>query len=115
MRESRATYVQQATDIFVQTVGSELTLDDIEAYAKGAEEALREASREMTEHLRDDEGALTSHANHLRKAIAKVVLLRDGLVPSLKIDKEAAHYHEMAVQSMGFIRAEIEAMKAFMR
>ena len=112
---SRAQYVAMSANIFSMAAASELTLKDLEEFANGAEETASERDREVTEYLIDDEHALTNHAAHIRTLVAKIVFLRDGLVPALKIDWHNPTFRMLAVQSMGYIRAEFEAMTLLLR
>lgn len=116
---SRDDHILLNTKIWVEMTIDELTIEQIEEFAQGAEEHAHTASHEMTKFINekhsDDRDWLTSHADHVRRLSAKIVLLRDGLVPALKIDKENPVLRLEAVRTMGYIRADIEAMECYMR
>ncbi|OGG55248.1 hypothetical protein A3D62_01540 [Candidatus Kaiserbacteria bacterium RIFCSPHIGHO2_02_FULL_49_11] len=115
MATNRIAYVARSASAFAAMMLNNLTIEELEAFANHAEVTAHEKSREMTEALGDDEMALTSHAAHMRSLAAKIVLLRDGLVPALKIDKDNSSLRNDAVRAMGYIRAEFEAMTFFVR
>ncbi len=107
---SRAQYVANSSSIFVMAAADALTLKDFESFANGAEETAHERDREMTEYLIGNKHALINHAAHMRTLAAKIVFLREGLIPVLKIDWNNPTFRMLAIQSMGYIRAEFEAM-----
>lgn len=112
---SRAQYVVVSTDLFMEALANKLSLKDLEEFANGAEKMVREMDHEMTEYLMGDEDALTNHAVHVRILAGKIVLLRDGLVPALRIDQNNPVIRMFAIRSMGYIRAECEAMMCLLR
>lgn len=107
---SRLLYVAQATDIWIRTMENMLSIANLEAFAKNAEAVAHEKSREYTKHCKRDEMLLTSHADMMRKTSAKIVLLRDGLIPALKIDRDNVQLRMDAVSAMGWIHADFVAM-----
>ncbi len=112
---SRLVYVAQNTKVWLSVMENEISIEELEVFAKGAEETAHEKSREMTEHIKDDVDWLTDHANLMRTLSAKIVLLRDGLIPALKIDSDNRLLRIDAVGAMGWIRADFEAMECRMR
>ena len=112
---SRIVYVAQNTAIWIQVMENELTVEELDAFANGAEQTAHEKSREMQKLIKDDANWLTSHAACMRTTSAKIVLLRDGLVPALKIDKDNPRLRLEAVAAMGYIRADFEAMECGFR
>lgn len=112
---SRIDYVALNTKLWVEMTLDVLSMDDLETFAKNAETRAHEKSRAMTAELKDDIESLTTHAAYMRTLSAKIVLLRDGLIPALKIDKDNPILRRDAVAAMGWIRADFEAMDCLMR
>ncbi|HUD02582.1 MAG TPA: hypothetical protein VMR46_00990 [Candidatus Paceibacterota bacterium] len=115
MTKSRELFVADRATFLADTMGPSLTIEMMEKFANSAEKVAHEKSREMSEHFKDDEMALTRHADHMRTVAAKIKLLRDGLVPALKIDRNSHVLRLQAVQAMTFVTAEFEAMTGLMR
>lgn len=83
----------------------------LEAFAGSAEDIAHRHSRQAQEALKEDEGRLSNHANHMRAVSAYIVLLRGGQVPALKIHPDSHEIREQAIWSMNFIRAHFFAME----
>ena len=94
------------------------TIAELDAYASAAHAQLKDASREMQAFIKskfnNDEDLLTKHADRMRTAGANIILLKDGLVPALKVDPTNPKFRILALQIFGYLRAEIEATKHLM-
>lgn len=107
---SRVKFVQDRQR-FYGHMAHEVTSADLERFAKEAEEVAHGQSREMTDYLKaENVGALTTHAAHVRTLSAHIILLRDGLVPALRIDSDNPTIRNQAVSVMFYIKAEFDAM-----
>lgn len=114
-------YVLTNTNLFFEMVHDEFFndpkqgIEQLETYANHAKQLLNDASREMQDFIKEkfenDTDLLTKHADRMRTAGANVLLLRDGLVPALKVDKDNPKFRALALQTFGYIRAEVEATK----
>lgn len=96
----------------------EVTLEDLERFSSSAPDIVRERSREMDAFLREEGNKvsdLTKHADHIRKVLEKIQDLKEEFIPALKARKSDFLSHIKAVQAMGFIRAECEAMQCLLR
>ncbi len=117
--QGRIMHVHKSAEVFVRTMLGQLTLEHIEKFAKTAEEAAHIKGRQFVQFLKSEqdstESALTEHAAHMRTLAAQIILLRDGFVPALKVDKDSHPMMIQAVSIMGFIRAEFEAMDGGIR
>ena len=112
---SRAEYVSQSSHLFCVALMNEISVEDLKDFVSGAEEIAHERDREVTAQFKGDLEALTNHAAHMRTVAAKIIHLRDGLVPALEIDRNNPVLRGLAVQSMGYLRAEFEAMLCLLR
>ena len=114
-RTSRVQYVAMSANLFLVAMAGVLTIEDLEDFSNAAEANVEEKDREMFDYIKDDLTALTNHASSMRTVVAKIVLLREGLIPALKIDRNNLVLRLQAVQAMGFIRAECEAMTCLLQ
>ncbi len=116
-------YVLTNTNFFVEMVQNDFFSDPkvgiskLAVYADNAEQLLKDASREMQDFIKEkfenDETLLTAHAARMRSAGANILLLKQGVVPALKIDHDNPKFRAIGLQIFGYIRAEIEATKNF--
>lgn len=113
--EGRLDHVCKSTHIWALTMIDKLSIEHVETFAKTAEKLAHDRSREYTQGIKDDEMALTEHAALMRTTSAKIVLLRDGIVPAWKIDKESPNLRQLAVETMGWIHADCQAMEIGLR
>ena len=117
--QGRTMHVHRSAQVFVRTMLGQLTLEHIEKFAKTAEEAAHIKGRKFVEFLKSEqdltEKTLTDHAAHMRTLAAQIILLRDGFIPALRVDKDSQAMMIQAVSIMGFIRAEFEAMDGGIR
>lgn len=114
----RLDYVSVNTRLWISLTHKVLKIEEIERFAATAEEIAHERSRELTDFIKEQGGDLewlTDHAACMRTLSAKIVLLRGGLVPALKIDKDNPVLRMDAVGAMGYIRSDLEAMLCLMR
>jgi hypothetical protein len=114
-KATRAQFVADTSTLFVQAMHSTITFQQLKEFADNAEELCQEEEPEYLRYLKNDEQALTNHASHMRTVVAKIVLLRDGLVPALEIDRNNPVLRLEALRNMAYIRAETEAMKCFLQ
>ena len=60
--------------------------------------------------IKGDVQHLTDHAARMRAIAARIVLLRDGYVPALKIDQKNNAMRDSALQIMAYLMAQFEAL-----
>lgn len=88
-------------------------ITQLDNYANNAKQLLKDASREMQDFIKkkfeNDETLLTKHAARMRTAGANILLLKQGVVPALKIDQDNPKFRMIGLQIFGYVRAEIEA------
>ena len=110
----RVKFVQDRQRFYLEGIGGEITFHDLAEFSAAAEEMAHESSREMTDYVKDKgTDALTTHAAHVRTLSANIVLLRDGLVPALRIDAGNPVLRKQAVSIFCYIKSEFDAMKLF--
>lgn len=112
---SRVEFVATGSRLFLESMINKITFEGLKEFADGAEALASERSHEMDEYLAGDMDALTNHAAYVRTLAGKIVLLRDGLVPALEIDRNNLVLRIQAISAMSYIRAECEAMFCFLR
>ncbi len=112
---TRAWFVVNSSGHFVDTFQSAITFEDLRDFADNAEAICREEEGQYLRYFADNEQALINHAAHMRTVAGKVVLLRDGLIPALEIDRDNSVLRLEALRNMAYIRAEAEAMKCFLQ
>ena len=113
---SRDQIVKEQTKFFMETMKDEFEgregLARLEAFAQDADRIAHLHSQEATAVVKDDEDRLTRHADYMRNVSAHIVLLRDGLVPALKIYPDSPTMRLQAVGVMAFIKAHFFAMES---
>lgn len=113
MLSSRFSYVVENSSQFVATMLGRVPFEQMERFAAEADQLAHRQSRGMTHEFRSDESILTDHAARMKTLAATIRLLRDGLVPALRIDRDNPALWMQAVEAMGYIRADCEAMMCF--
>jgi hypothetical protein len=112
---SRDEFVSQSTEVFARIMVGELSgaegLKRLEKFAKDAENMASHLSQGATQEVMGDENKLTEHANYMRSISAHIILLRDGLLPALKIYESQA-MRSQAIWTMSYIRSHCQAMEA---
>mgnify|MGYP001578486279 CR=1 FL=1 len=113
----RAQFVASSSGCFLLAMSDKLTLQDLTDFANNAETHALEAEKEMVEYFcgNNNEWDLHVHAGHMRTVAAKIILLRNGLIPALNVDRNNPILWMQAVHAMGYIDAEIKATECFMR
>ena len=110
----RAEHVHKVARVYATTLQREIFgpkgIELLEDFAKKAEDLAHTKSRELQAHLSKAGRDLTNHAAHMRSVAAHIVLLRDGLVPAIKIDKDNEMHRANALASMTFLLAQFQAM-----
>jgi hypothetical protein len=112
---SRDQIVTEQTKSFAQLMQDEFSgptgIERLELFAKDAERIAHKHSKDATAAVKDDEDRLTRHADYMRTVSAHIVLLRDGLVPALKIYPESPTFRTQAIWTLSFIKAHFFAME----
>lgn len=109
---SRARFVLEASQVFVTAMGPTLKLADLENFAQKVEARAHAASAQATRELMaGTEGQLTEHAANVRSISAHIMLLKNGCVPALKIDKDSPTIFIMAVEAMAYLNSSLQAME----
>ena len=112
---TRAWFVANSSGHFVDALHSVITFEQLKEFADNAEAICQKEEGEYLRYLAGDEQALTNHAANMRTVAGKIILLRDGLVPALEIDRNNPVLRREALRNMAYIRAESEAMKCFLQ
>jgi hypothetical protein len=112
---TRAWFVINSSAHFVEALHSEITFEQLKDFADSAEVICQNEEPEYLRYFSDNEQALVNHASHMRTVAGKIILLRDGLVPALEIDRGNPVLRREALRNMAYIRAEAEAMKCFLQ
>lgn len=90
-------------------------IEELESFANRAEPAAHALSRELTNKLKDDEYALARHADHMRSMAANILLLRDGYVPALRVDRENLVMRLRALEVMANVYAHFQTIGLALR
>lgn len=106
---ARSRWVAEQWPAFV-VYFAELTTEELETAVIRHEECVRLQSDELTKLLVGDDIALTDHASHMRTVGANLLMLKGGLIPALKIDKDNQKIRQIAGQAMAFVKAEYDFM-----
>jgi hypothetical protein len=112
---TRAWFVVNSSGHFVDALQSAITFEQLKEFADNAEAICQAEEGEYLRYFGSNEQALINHATHMRTVAGKIVLLRDGLVPALEIDRNNPVLRLEALRNMAYIRAESEAMKSFLQ
>jgi hypothetical protein len=115
VKETRTWFVANSSGHFVVALYSVITFEQLKGFADNAEAICQKEEKGYLRYFGGNERALINHAAHMRTVAAKIVLLRDGLVPALEIDRNNPVLRFEALRNMAYIRAESEAMKCFLQ
>ncbi len=107
--KSRALYVKkEVSELKLFFAG--LTFIQLEQMLDKLDRVIHLQDQEMTQVLKDNLEALTTHASHMRTVAANLLLLKGGVLPALKIDSQNPMLRDLASKSMAFIQAEYQFM-----
>ena len=108
---TRTQFVITQASEFVRIISNTLGLEQLTKFANNAEETATALDIEMCKYLINDNDNLVRHAIHMQTLGAKIILLRNGIIPALEINSENITLRILAIQSMGYIWAEFKAME----
>lgn len=103
-------YMQHFIDGFKYRDG----MAGVAVFVAAIETTFKELDHETTGRIRDDklgEAVLVRHAARMRTIGANIVLLRDGVVPALKIDSDNPKLRSVLLNCKALLWAEQQVMK----